>query len=213
MIQVVLPVLDEAEAIPGVLAGMPEGYSPIVVDNGSTDGSGDLARSLGADVVTETMAGYGAAVAAGLDHATAEIVCVMDCDGSLDPAELLDLVGVLEGESVDMVLGRRVHEDGAWPLHARLANRYLASQVRRRSGLQVTDIGPMRVARRSRVLDLGVTDRRFGYPLELLLRAGQAGWRVAERPVAYRPRIGRSKVTGSLRGTVRAARDMRRVLQ
>ncbi len=212
MPEVILPVLDEAAAIPGVLAALPGGYGAIVVDNGSSDGSGELAARLGARVVSEPRRGFGAACHAGLEAAEQEIVCIMDCDGSLDPRELPALVAMLESDEADLVLGRRRPTRGAWPLHARLANIALAALLRRRTGLALRDLGPMRAARRTELLGLGLADRAFGYPLEMVVRAGAAHWRVRELPVVYLPRAGRSKVTGTLRGTVRAIRDMTRVL-
>jgi glycosyltransferase involved in cell wall biosynthesis len=208
VVDVVLPVLDEAAALPWVLGRMPDRFRPIVVDNGSSDGSAELARRLGARVISEPRRGFGAACHAGLVTAGTEVVCFMDCDGSLDPAELPRVVEpVLCGER-DLVLGARRPEPGAWPLHARLANRALALELRRRSGLCLSDLGPMRAARREPLLALDIRDRRFGWPLEMVLRAGAAGWRIAEVDVAYRARTGRSKVTGSVRGTARAIRDM-----
>ena len=136
----------------------------------------------------------------------------MDCDGSLDPGELPALVALLESGEADLVLGRRRPTRGAWPLHARLANMALAALLRRRTGLALRDLGPMRAARRTELLGLGLADRAFGYPLEMVVRAGAEDSRVRELPVVYRPRAGRSKVTGTLRGTVRAIRDMTRVL-
>jgi dTDP-L-rhamnose 4-epimerase len=210
--EVILPVLDEAAAIPGVLAALPEGYRAIVVDNGSTDGSAELAARWGARVVSEPRRGFGAACHAGLEAAEQEIVCMMDCDGSLDPGELPALVALLESGEADLVLGRRLPTRGAWPLHARVANTALAALLRRRTGLALRDLGPMRVARRTDLLALGLADRAFGYPLEMVIRAGAADWRVKELAVTYLPREGRSKVTGTLRGTARAIRDMTRVL-
>jgi dTDP-L-rhamnose 4-epimerase len=209
---VVLPVLDEAAAIPGVLAGMPPGYRPIVVDNGSTDGSGEVALALGATVVGEPARGFGAACWAGLVAASADVVCFMDCDGSLDPAELPQLAGPVEAGAVDLVVGERRPERGAWPPHARLANRLLARRVRRLAGVDLHDLGPMRAARRIALLELGLADRRFGWPVEMVIRAAAAGWRIEGLPVAYRARSGRSKVTGTLRGTLRAIADARRVM-
>jgi glycosyltransferase involved in cell wall biosynthesis len=212
MPDVVLPVLDEAAVLPWVLGRMPDWFTPIVVDNGSSDGSGAIAGALGAVVVTEPRRGFGAACWAGLVAARDRFVCFMDCDGSLDPSALPLVCAPLFDGDADLVLGARVPESGAWPLHARAANRLLALELRRRSGIAVRDLGPMRAARRADLLDLGIADRRFGWPLEMVLRAGAAGWRVAEVPVPYRPRTGRSKVTGSVRGTLRAVRDMGRVL-
>jgi glycosyltransferase involved in cell wall biosynthesis len=210
---VVLPCLDEAESLPGVIDRLPTGYRPIVVDNGSTDDTVAVAESLGALVVREPRRGYGAAVHAGLLAATAEFVCVIDADGSLPPEVLPELVAAVADRRADMAVGRRVPVGrGAWPWHARLGNALIAVLLRRR-GVPVRDIAPVRAARRTDLLDLGVTDRAFGYPLELLVRAGAAGWRLHEIEVEYRPRTGgRSKVSGSVRGTARAVRDMSAVL-
>jgi glycosyltransferase involved in cell wall biosynthesis len=210
---VVLPVLNEAEALPWVLGRMPAGYRPIVVDNGSVDGSPDVASALGARVVAEPRTGFGAACWAGLVTAVGEVVCFMDCDGSLDPADLASVAGpVLDGEA-DLCLGARQAEAGAWPVHARVANRVLALELRRRAGVRLRDLGPMRAARRQPLLDLGLADRRSGWPLEMVLRAAAEGWTVAEVGVPYRARRGRSKVTGTVGGTVRAVRDMACVLR
>jgi glycosyltransferase involved in cell wall biosynthesis len=208
MADVVLPVLDEREAIPWVLSRMPAGYEPLVVDNGSRDGSGALARRLGARVVFEPSPGFGAACFAGLVAARQDVVCFMDCDASLDPRDLPAVTAALD--TADLVLGAR---RGAGPLHARVANRALALELRRRTGIRLTDIGPMRAARREALLALGLRDRRFGWPLEMVLRAAAAGWTVREVPVSARPRAGRSKVTGTVRGTARAVRDMAAVLR
>jgi glycosyltransferase involved in cell wall biosynthesis len=212
MIDVILPVLDEAEALPAVLGAMPRGYRPIVADNGSDDGSAELARELGATVVHEPRRGFGAACYAGLVAATGDIVCFMDCDGSLDPRDLPKVADPIAAGDADLVLAARILERGAMPPHARLANRALAFELRRRTHVPLTDLGPMRAARRQPLLDLGVEDRRFGWPLEMVLRAADAGWRIEEVRVPYRARAGRSKVTGTVRGTVRAVRDMRAVL-
>ncbi|MFG2577230.1 glycosyltransferase family 2 protein [Streptomyces sp. NPDC048481] len=212
-VDVVLPCLDEAEALPWVLERIPPGWRAIVVDNGSTDGSPGIARELGARVVHEPRRGFGAACHAGLTAATADVVCFCDCDASLDPALLPSVAGpVLDGVA-DLVLGRRRPTTlGAWPLHARFANLELARLVRRRTGLRLHDLGPMRAARREALLALDLTDRRSGYPLQMVVRAADAGWRVAETDVSYRPRTGRSKVTGTWRGAWQAVRDMRAVL-
>jgi len=213
MPDVVLPVLDEAGAIPTVLSRLPRGYEPIVVDNGSTDGSAKIASNLGARVVIEPAPGFGAACFTGLRAATSDVVCFMDCDGSLDPRDLPLVASPVIGGDADLVLGaRQPTEAGAWPLHARFANRALACLMARRVGGRVHDLGPMRSARREALLELGVADRRFGWPLEMVVRAAAADWRIVEVPVSYAPRIGRSKVTGTLRGTARAVFDMARVM-
>lgn len=210
---IVLPCLNEAGALPGVLASVPRGWRAIVVDNGSTDGSAALARSLGATVVREPRRGFGAACQAGLLAAEAEFVCFCDCDGSLDPGLFPGLVARVSGGESDLLLGRRRPQGrGAWPLHARAGNAALARMLRRRTGLRLRDLGPMRVGRRADLLALGLTDRRSGYPLQMVVRAADAGLRVTETDVPYLPRTGKSKVTGTWRGTWHAVRDMRAVL-
>ncbi len=215
MPHVVIPVLNEAAALPALLSAMPPGFTAVVADNGSTDGSGDIARAAGAIVVVEPARGFGAACWAGLLAASPEdgVVCFMDGDGSLDPWDLVGVASPVLAGTSDLVLGaRRPTAAGAWPVHARLANRFLALEIRRRTGRALRDIGPMRAARRDALLALGMTDRRFGWPLEMILRAAEAGWRIDELPVPYAPRTGRSKVTGTVSGTMRAVRDMSRVL-
>jgi glycosyltransferase involved in cell wall biosynthesis len=211
---VILPVLDEAEALPGVLRAIPTHHRAIVVDNGSTDGSGDVARRLGAFVVYEPHRGFGAACFAGLRAARADVVCFMDADGSLDPSELDVVAAPVVAGAADLVLGARRPAPGAWPLHARLANRALVAVLERRAGVALGDLGPMRAARRAPLLDLGIRDRRFGWPLEMVVLARHAGWRIQERQVAYLPRTGgQSKVTGTISGTIRTIRDMTAVLE
>lgn len=212
-LDIVLPCLDEADALPWVLGRIPDGARAVVVDNGSTDGSPDVARSLGAHVVLCERRGYGAACHAGLEAATADLVAFCDCDASLDPRDAARLAGPVLHGAADLVVGRRRPVDRtAWPVHARLANRELARRVRRRTGVPLRDVGPLRVARRERLLALGLDDRRSGYPVETVVRAADAGWRIVQVDVEYTPRVGRSKVTGTLRGTVQAVRDMSEVL-
>jgi glycosyltransferase involved in cell wall biosynthesis len=212
---VVLPCRDEAAALPRVLAGLPDGCNAIVVDNGSSDGTAEVARSWGATVVHEDRIGYGAAVHAGVEASTADLVAVVDADGSLDLHDLGPLVATVRRGEVTMAVGRRRPTGrGVWPWHARLGTYLVVRRLRRASGLAVRDLAPMRVCRRADLIGLGVEDRRFGYPLELMVRAARAGWTIGEVDVPYRARAAgtKSKVSGSLRGTLRAARDFARVL-
>jgi len=213
VIDVVLPALNEAAAVAWVIGRMPPGFRPIVVDNGSRDATASIARRAGATVVDEPTKGFGSACWAGLQAATADIVCFMDCDASLDPVALPLLVGYVERDEADLVIGERIAQRGAWMLHARLANRVLAAEVRRRTKLPLADLGPMRVIRRDVLLALGMTDRRSAWPLEMVLRAAGAGLLLRSVPIEYHERAGRSKVTGTVRGTVRAVLDMSRMLR
>ncbi len=214
-VDLVLPCRDEAPALEHLLPTVPPGLRVIVVDNGSTDGTADVARRNGALVVSEPEPGYGAAIAAGLAASTAEIVAFVDGDGSFDLTDLLPMITAVSDGTADIATGRRRPvQGGVWPWHARLGNALVAAWLRRRIGLTLHDLAPMRVCRRAALIELGVQDRRFGYPVELLQRAVRAGWRFREFDVAYQPRAAgtKSKVSGSLIGTVRAARDFRRVL-
>jgi glycosyltransferase involved in cell wall biosynthesis len=215
VLDVVFPCLDEAGALPQVLGRLPAGYRAIVADNGSTDGSAQIAAAHGATVVHVPERGFGAAAHAGLEAATADVVCFCDADASMDPAQLPLVAGPVLSGDADLVLGRRrpTHRS-AWPLHARVANIALGVMLRRRTGHPLHDLGPMRAGRREALLALGITDRRFGYPLEMVTRAADAGWRIVEVDVDYAPRAEgtKSKVTGTVLGTVRTIRDMRAVL-
>ena len=211
----VLPCRDEGPALREVLRDVPDDFAVIVVDNGSTDDTADVARALGATVVLEQRPGYGAAVHAGVLAATHDFLAVMDGDGSFDAHDLRALLDDVRAGRADLATGRRRPVGrGVWPWHARAGNTVVLWWLRRRIALPVHDIAPMRVCRREALLALDVQDRRFGYPVELLQKAQRAGWRITERDVAYRPRAEgtRSKVSGSVRGTVRAARDFARVL-
>ena len=213
LIDVVLPALDEADALPGILDAMPEGYRPVVVDNGSRDATALVAAELGAVVVHEPSRGFGAACYAGLLASEAEVVCFMDADGSFDPRQLPMVAEPVRRGSADLVLGARRAEPGSWPWHLRVANRVVVAQLRRVSGVHLGDLGPMRAARRRDLLDLDLADRRSGWPLEMVLAAAAAGWRINEVEVDHHPRIGASKVTGTLRGALRAVSDMSRQLR
>lgn len=213
---IVIPCRDEAAALPLVLADVPEGFAVVVVDNGSTDGTADVARSLGARVVHEPRPGYGAAVHAGIEAASAEYVAVVDGDDSMVLSDLPPMLAAVRDGHATMAVGRRRPvSQGVWPWHARAGTLVLATWLRRSSGFGIHDLAPMRVCRRDDVLALGIEDRRFGYPLELMVRASAAGWTVVERDIDYRPRAAgtTSKVSGSLRGTTRTIKDFGRVLR
>ncbi|TCN42102.1 glycosyl transferase family 2 [Kribbella orskensis] len=212
-VDLVLPCLNEAGALPWVLGRLPVGVRAVVVDNGSTDGSAELAARLGALVVPCEVRGYGAACHAGLEASTAPVVAFLDADASLDPRQLVRVTAPVLADEFDLMLGRRrpISRE-AWPWHLRLANLELSRRIRRRTGVRLHDLGPMRAARREALLELALADRRSGYPLETVVKAADAGWRIAEVDVDYLPRSGRSKVTGTPLGAARAVKDMTKVL-
>ncbi|HZA84936.1 MAG TPA: glycosyltransferase [Actinomycetes bacterium] len=212
-VTVVLPALDEATALPAALASFPAGVDLLVVDNGSSDDTAAVAAAAGARVVTEPRRGFGAACWAGVQASpAAAVVAFADADGSFDGADLAGVAGpVLRGQA-DLVVGSRttgLREPGAMTVLAMAANRALGLACRLLFGVPLSDLGPFRAIRRDTLLALGLRDRGQGWPLEMIGRAGQAGLRVVEVPVRYRPRAGgASKVSGSLRGSLRAAAAM-----
>ena len=214
-VDVVLPCRDEEAALPLVLRGLPRGWRAVVVDNGSRDGTAQVARRLGALVVSEPRPGYGSAVHAGLLAATARWVATMDADGSVMASDLVRVAAPVLAGRADLGLGRRVPTvPAAWPWHARMGTALTAARLRRR-GAPVHDIAPVRFAEREVLLGLGVADRRSGYPVELLLRAAEQGLRFSEVHIAYGSRAEgtRSKVSGTWRGSVTAAYDFAQVLR
>jgi glycosyltransferase involved in cell wall biosynthesis len=212
-VDLILPCLNEAAALPWVLTRLPTQVRAVVVDNGSTDGSAEIAARLGALVVPCEVRGYGAACHAGLEASTAAVVAFLDADASLDPRQLVRVTAPVLSGQIDLMLGRRRPVSrNVWPWHLRLANAELSRRVRRRTGVALRDLGPMRAARREALLGLELRDRRSGYPLETVVKAADAGWRIAEVDVDYLPRSGRSKVTGTPLGAARAVLDMSKVL-
>ena len=211
---IVLPCLNEAAALPWVLERIPAGMRAIVVDNGSSDGSAELARARGALVVECRQRGYGAACHAGAQAATAELIAFCDCDATVDPGVIVAMA---------RLDAHRAGGSGGGPPPADHPAGLAAARPAGQSGAgpagapayrhpQLSDIGPVRVADREPYLALGLTDRASGYPVETVVRAAGAGWRIVQSDVAYLPRTGRSKVTGTLRGTLGAVRDMSAVL-
>ena len=212
----ILPCRDEGPALVALLPRIPDVFHVIVVDNGSSDDTAGVAARLGARVVAESVPGYGSAVHAGLSAATHPYVAFMDGDGSFDPDELLVMLADVESGVADLAVGRRRPvRRGVWPWHARAGNALIVAWLRRRIDLDAHDIAPMRVCGREALVALDVRDRRFGYPVEMLQKATRAGWRFKEYDVTYHPRAEgtRSKVSGSVKGTFRTARDFWKVLR
>jgi hypothetical protein len=212
-VTVVLPALDEAEALPTALASFPSGVDLLVVDNGSRDHTAAVAAAAGARVVVEPRRGFGAACWAGVQASPhAEVIAFADADGSFDGADLAAVATPVLHDRADLVVGSRITGDrdqGAMPLFAVAVNRLLGLACRLLFGVRLTDLGPFRAVRRDALIALGIRDRGQGWPLEMIGRAGLAGLRVVEVPVRYRPRAGgSSKVSGSLRGGLRAAAAM-----
>ena len=206
---VVIPAIDEEPAIGRVLAEIPRSVSEIiVVDNGSRDRTAEVACAAGATVVHEPRRGYGQACLTGIAAAPdADVFVFLDGDGSDHPEQLEDVLGpVLRGEA-DLVIGSRAlgrRAPGAHPWHAVLGTRLCVSLMNRLVGTQATDLGPFRAIGAPALRRLGMSDRDFGWTVEMQLKARRHRLRVREVPVDYRPRIGRSKVSGTLGGSMRA---------
>jgi len=217
-IAVLIPALNERESLPRVLDDLPrEMLSEIlVVDNGSTDGTGDVAREHGARVVREERRGYGRACLTGLDHLRdVDIVVFLDGDYSDDPTELPDVVRpILEGRA-DLVIGSRTRgerEQGALLPQARFGNFLSVFLIETLCGETFTDLGPFRAVRRDALDRLEMVDEDFGWTVEMQVKAPRAGLRSVEVPVRYRRRIGTSKISGTVRGSVRAGEKILRTI-
>jgi glycosyltransferase involved in cell wall biosynthesis len=209
----VIPALDEERALPGVLANLPRSLVDvaIVVDNGSTDCTAEVARASGAIVVREERRGYGRACLAGIAAARVFAPCVllfMDADGSDDPRDIERVVTPVLAGDVDLVIGSRTlghRERGALPPHARIGNLLATRLIRLLWGMRFTDLGPLRAVRVDALDRLNMRDPAFGWTVEMQVKAAKLHLRCLEVPVSYRRRIGRSKISGSLVGSVRAA--------
>ncbi|MSQ01104.1 MAG: glycosyltransferase family 2 protein [Myxococcales bacterium] len=208
-VAVLIPVLDEELALPGVLAHMPPGVRVVVCDNGSRDTSAAIARAAGAEVVTWSPRGYGGAVLAGIRHLASDppdVIVVWDGDQSVDPADLPTLLAPIERGEADLVLGDRTRlaERGALPPQQRWGNQWASMLLRLSTGHASRDMGPFRAIRYDALVSLAMGDPTWGWNVEMHLKALGAGLRVVEVPVHCRVRVGQSKISGTVRGTVRA---------
>lgn len=205
----IIPALDEGAAIGLVLDEIPDLVSEtIVVDNGSRDGTAAVARSRGARVVHEPRRGYGQACLAGIAAAgDADVLLFLDADYSDYPAQAASLVAPILADEADLVIGSRRlgrRAPGAHPWHAVLGTRLCVGLMNALIGTRATDLGPFRAIRAASLRRLGMRDRNFGWTVEMQVRAQRARLRVAEAAVDYRPRVGKSKISGTLAGSVRA---------
>jgi glycosyltransferase involved in cell wall biosynthesis len=210
-VSVIIPTHNEARAIGRVLADLPSNLvtEVIVVDSNSSDGTPDLARSMGARVIPEPRRGYGRACLTGLANTeNPDVVVFLDGDYSDRPSELpILLAPIIEGRA-DITLGSRLHERrsaGALPWHQMFGNRLATRLIRLLYGLDISDLGPFRAGRADVLRTLSLEEDTYGWAVEMVLKGALAGYRVVEVPVSYHQRIGKSKISGTLKGTVGAA--------
>jgi glycosyltransferase involved in cell wall biosynthesis len=213
-VSVIIPTHNEAQAIERVLADLPPDLTTevIVVDSNSNDGTPEIAARMGAHVVPEPRRGYGRACLTGLAAANSpDVVVFLDGDYSDRPSELpILLAPIFEGRA-DITIGSRLHSrnsDRALPWHQAFGNRLAADLIRllysRRYGLNITDLGPFRAARADVLRAIALEETTYGWAVEMILKGGLAGFRVVEVPVSYYPRIGKSKISGTIKGTIGA---------
>jgi glycosyltransferase involved in cell wall biosynthesis len=205
----ILPALDEEEAVGLVVAELAGRVDEVVVvDNGSSDGTAQVARAAGARVVREARRGYGRACLAGIAAAgAADIFVFLDADHSDDPRQTDALLAPIRAGEADFVVGSRTlgrRARGSHPRHAVLGTRVCVALMNRLIGTRATDLGPFRAITGAALARLELREPSFGWTVEMQLRAASRGLRVVEVPVDYRPRIGRSKVSGTLSGSLRA---------
>jgi glycosyltransferase involved in cell wall biosynthesis len=210
-VSVIIPTHNEAQAIGRVLADLPSDLvsEVIVVDSNSTDGTPEMAAKLGARVVHEPRRGYGRACLTGLAIADApDVVVFLDGDYSDRPAELAQILAPITDGRADITLGSRLGEQripGALPWHAVLGNWLAASLIRLLYGVRISDLGPFRAARTDVLRELALQEATYGWAVEMILKGAIQGFRIVEVPVSYYPRIGKSKISGTVKGTLGAA--------
>lgn len=209
-VSVIIPTHNEAQAIGRVIGEIPSDLvnEVIVVDSNSNDGTPEIARTMGARVVLEPRRGYGRACLTGLAHVSApDVVVFLDGDYSDRPAELPILLAPIINGSADITLGSRLgpHQiAGALPWHSAFGNRLAAALINILYGLKISDLGPFRAGRADVLRGLALNETTYGWAVELILKGTLGGFRIVEVPVSYYPRIGKSKISGTLKGTIGA---------
>lgn len=209
-ISVVIPTYNEEKAIGEVVRGVAHKlvHEIIVVDNGSTDDTANQAALAGARVVRETRRGYGSACLAGARAADdPEIIVFLDGDRSDDPAQLAAIADPVIHDRSDLVIGSRIEgilDKGAMPLHGRLGNRLIVLLLRVLYRIRISDLGSFRAIKAKLLFDLNMEQMTYGWPVEMVVKSARMGLRIQSVPIHYRRRIGESKVTGTLKGTVLA---------
>ncbi len=211
-IKIIIPALNEEMAIGQVLESLPTLHreNVILVDNGSTDRTAHIARELGASVIIENRRGYGSACLTGIQKAIscgADTIVFLDADSSDNPKDIDRLLAVMQEQNLDLIIGSRttgLAEKGALPIHARLGNLFATWLLYLRYGHRFTDLGPLRAIKVEQLIALNMQDHDFGWTVEMQAKALRGNLRVGEIPVCYKRRIGKSKISGTARGSILA---------